>query len=140
MVPPKAPLQEKAPATSQEAKALPSNPNPDASLAERGDAFAQYRLGRFYAQQGGPQAEDSVRWYRKATDGLRRLAEAGNGQAMYVLGVMYALGRGVKKDTEQARRWLTQADEHKVTGARELLASLGKRPTAAPDPQASASH
>jgi uncharacterized protein len=136
VVPTTAPIQETASPASQEAKAPPSSPNPDTRLAEQGDAFAQYRLGRFYAQQGGPQAPESMRWYRKASDGLRRLAEAGNGQAMYVLGVMYAFGRGVKKDTEQARQWLTQADERKVTAARRVLASLGKPPTAAPGTQA----
>jgi TPR repeat protein len=83
-----------------------------------------------------------VHWYRKAFDGLRRLAEYGNGEAMHVLGVMYAFGRGVPKDTDQARRWLTQATEHEVTAARHVLVSLGNRPTATAvrAPQAFASH
>ena len=139
-VPTVAPLRENTSATSQEAKAPPSSPNPDIRLAEKGNAFAQYRLGRFYAQQRGPQAPESLHWYRKASDGLRRLAEAGNGQAMYVLGVMYAFGRGVKKDREEAQRWLTQAVEHKVAAARQVLASLERRRKADPDPQAFVSH
>jgi TPR repeat protein len=109
-------------------------------LAEQGDAFAQYRLGRFYAKQGGPQGPESERWYEHALNGLQRLAEAGNGEAMHVLGVMYAFGRGVKKDTEQARRWLTQAATHEVIAARQVLASLEKHQPAARDPQAFASH
>ncbi|MEQ1848760.1 MAG: hypothetical protein ABL983_24675, partial [Nitrospira sp.] len=32
----------------------------DARLAEQGDAFAQYRLGRYYAQHGGRQTPESV--------------------------------------------------------------------------------
>ncbi|MCP9449447.1 MAG: sel1 repeat family protein [Nitrospira sp.] len=98
----------------------------DHQLAEQGDAFAQYRLGRFYAQRDGQQTPESVNWYGKASTGLRRLAEAGNGEAMYVLGVMYAFGRGVKRDTEEARRWLIQAVEHRIAAARPVLAGLEK--------------
>lgn len=103
-----------------------SNPNPDTHLAEQGDAFAQYRLGRFYADRSGPEAPEAVSWYMKASNGLRHLADTGNGEAMYVLGVMYAFGRGVQKDTEEARRWLTQAIEHQIPAARPVLASLEK--------------
>lgn len=101
-------------------------PTRDHELAERGDAFAQYRLGRFYAQRDGHLAPESISWYSKASAGLRRLAEAGNGEAMYVLGVMYAFGRGVKRDTEEARRWLIQAIDHHITAARPVLASVEK--------------
>ncbi|MGH7183864.1 MAG: tetratricopeptide repeat protein, partial [Nitrospiraceae bacterium] len=101
-----------------------SSPSPDARLAEQGDAFAQYRLGRFYAQLSGPKTPESVSWYVKASDGLQRLAEAGNGQAMYVLGVMYAYGRGVARDEEQARLWLTQAVDQQVPAAHMVLARL----------------
>lgn len=100
------------------------NQESDIHLAEQGDPFAQYRLGRHFAQQEGRQAPESVSWYKKAFVGLHRLAEAGNGQAMYVLGVMYAYGRGVERDLSQARRWLTQAVEHKITAAQPVLASL----------------
>ena len=111
-------------AASWAARKPASSPSPDARLAEQGDAFAQYRLGRFYAQHGGPQARESVSWYVKASGGLRRLAEAGNGEAMYVLGVMYAFGRGVAKDREQARLWLTQAVDQQVPAAHLVLARL----------------
>ncbi len=106
--------------------------SPDARLAERGDAFAQYRLGRFYAQLGRPHAQESVSWYVKASDGLQRLAETGNGEAMYVLGVMYAFGRGVAKDREQARLWLTQAVDQQVPAAHLLLAKLDRHQSADP--------
>jgi uncharacterized protein len=96
----------------------------DARLAEQGDAFAQYRLGRYYAQHGGRQTPESVSWYKKASPGLHHLAETGNGQAMYVLGVMYAYGRGVTRSTDEARRWLTMAVEHKITAAHPVLAKL----------------
>ena len=120
----KSPLPKEDSATNRATKKPASNPNPDARLAEQGDAFAQYRLGRFYAQHAGPQAPESVTWYVKASDGLRRLAEEGDGEAMYVLGVMYAFGRGVTKDREQARLWLEQAVDQQVPAAHMVLARL----------------
>ncbi|TKB78930.1 MAG: hypothetical protein E8D42_05810 [Nitrospira sp.] len=110
----------------------------DARLAEQGDAFAQYRLGRYYAQRDGRKASESVSWYKKASPGLHRLAETGNGQAMYVLGVMYAYGRGVPRSTDEARRWLTMAVEHKITAAQPLLAKLAMQPHGNPSPKAPA--
>lgn len=143
-VPPPAPPQEYAPVAKQAVESPAPSSNPDIRLAEQGDAFAQYRLGRFYAKQDGLEAPESVGWYRKAFDGLQRLAEDGNGEAMHVLGVMYAFGRGVTKDKDQARRWLTQATEHEVTAAHHVLVSLGNHPTPTPtavhDPQTFASH
>ena len=100
------------------------NQESDIRLAEQGDPFAQYRLGRHFAQQDGRQAPESVSWYKKAFVGLHRLAEAGNGQAMYVLGVMYAYGRGVERDISQARRWLTRAVDQKITAAQPVLTNL----------------
>lgn len=128
------------PGDEKSASSLPAakpvqHPDVDVRLAERGDAFAQYRLGRYYAQRDGRQAPESVSWYRKASSGLHRLAETGNGQAMYVLGVMYAYGRGVARDTEQARRWLTQAIDRKVTAAQPVLASLEIHHAADPKPK-----
>jgi len=141
-VPPPAPPQEYASAPKRAAESPSPSSNPDIRLAEQGDPFAQYRLGRFYAKQDGLDAPESVQWYRKSFDGLRRLAEDGNGEAMHVLGVMYAFGRGVPKDKDQARRWLTRATEHEVPAARHVLVSLGNHPTATAvrDPQAFASH
>ncbi len=100
------------------------NQPPDKRLAEKGNAFAQYRLGKFYAKHKGPESAESLSWYKKASAGLRRLADAGNGQAMYVLGVMYAFGRGVQRDTEEARRWLTKAVKLNVKEARPVLARV----------------
>ncbi|MFO0699909.1 MAG: hypothetical protein U0236_11820 [Nitrospira sp.] len=107
----------------------------DTHLAEQGDAFAQYRLGRRVAQQEGRQAPEAISWYKKAFTGLHRLAESGNGQAMYVLGVMYAYGRGVERDIGQARRWLTRAVDQKVTAAQPVLASLPASARSSPNLQ-----
>jgi hypothetical protein len=111
------------------------HPENDTHLAEQGDPFAQYRLGRRVAQQEGRQAPESVSWYKKAFPGLHRLAETGNGQAMYVLGVMYAYGRGVEKDISQARRWLTRAVDQKITAAQPVLASLPQPARSSPNLQ-----
>ncbi|MBX3333133.1 MAG: sel1 repeat family protein [Nitrospira sp.] len=105
-----------------------TKPSPDVHLAEQGDAFAQYRLGKYYAKQKGQEAQESLAWYKKAQTGLRRLADAGNGQAMYVLGVMYAYGRGVAKNTEEARHWLSKAVRKNVTEAQPILAGLPAQP------------
>lgn len=122
-----------------EASVPPTKPvshlTPDAKLAEHGDAFAQYRLAKYYEKQNGRQAPESIGWYKKASKGLRRLAEAGNGQAMYVLGVMYAYGRGVAKNTEEARRWLTHAVEQNVRAAQPVLANLEAKQTTNPKPK-----
>ncbi|MGE0642188.1 MAG: tetratricopeptide repeat protein [Nitrospira sp.] len=112
-----------------------TSPSPDARLAEQGDAFAQYRLGKHYAKQKGPQSAESLTWYKKASAGLHRLADAGNGQAMYVLGVMYAYGRGVARNTEQARHWLSRAVRQNVTAAQPVLSNLESRQPAALKPK-----
>lgn len=126
-----APGKEKS-ASSPPASKPVKNQDVDVRLAEQGDAFAQYRLGRYYARRDGRQTPESVHWYKKASPGLHRLAETGNGQAMYVLGVMYAYGRGVTRDTKHARHWLTQAVEHKITAAQPVLASLQAQHSADP--------
>lgn len=122
--------------SSLQASKPTQDPDVDARLAEHGDAFAQYRLGRYYAQRDGQQTPESVRWYKKASPGLHRLAETGNGQAMYVLGVMYTYGRGVARDTEQARRWLTHAVEQRVTAAQPVLKNLEAHRSADPKSRA----
>ena len=134
--PAKAPLSNEQSASSPPASTLSQNQDVDARLAEQGDAFAQYRLGRYYAMRDGRQTQESVRWYKKASPGLHRLAETGNGQAMYVLGVMYAYGRGVTRSPEEARRWLSQAVENKISAAQPVLAKLAVHPHTNPNPKA----
>ena len=126
------------PGNKHSASSPPASKPTDTRLAEQGDAFAQYRLGRYYALRDGRQTPESVRWYKKASPGLHRLAETGNGQAMYVLGVMYAYGRGVGRDTEQARRWLTHAVENKISAAQPVIASLERQRSTDPKSQVSA--
>jgi TPR repeat protein len=74
------------------------------SLADQGDAAAQWRLGRMYCFGLGVPLEwaEALRWYRKA-------AEQGYARAQNNLGVMYDNGEGVLQDDVTARMWFTLA-------------------------------
>jgi len=65
--------------------------------AERGDAEAQYRLGRMYEfGQGVPvDKAQAMTWFRKSV-------AQGNASAQLELGVIYATGDGVAQDDVQA--------------------------------------
>jgi Sel1 repeat-containing protein len=73
-------------------------------LAERGDAEAQYRIGRMYEfGQGYPQDKaQGIAWVRKA-------AAQNHADALQELGVIYATGDGVKQDNVQAVAWFRKA-------------------------------
>ncbi|MEP6998155.1 MAG: tetratricopeptide repeat protein [Betaproteobacteria bacterium] len=66
-------------------------------LAERGNAKAQYRLGRMY-EFGQGVAVDKA----QALVWLRRSAAQGDSEAQLELGVIYATGDGVKQDDKMA--------------------------------------
>jgi uncharacterized protein YdaT len=76
------------------------------ALAEKGDALAQYNLGRSYADgEGVPKdAVEAVKWYRKA-------AEQGDADGQYGVGFAYASGEGVPKDYVEAAKWFHKAAE-----------------------------
>ena len=67
------------------------------TLAERGDADAQYNLGVMYANGEGVARDyaEAVSWYRMA-------AEQGHAVAQNKLGVRYACGEGVARDYAEA--------------------------------------
>ena len=75
-------------------------------LAERGDAEAQYRIGRMYEFGNGyPQDKaQGIAWIRKA-------AAQGHVDAEQELGVVYATGDGVTQDDVQAVAWFRKAAE-----------------------------
>ncbi len=70
------------------------------SLAEQGNANAQYNLGMMYEQGSGilQDYKTAVKWYRLA-------AEQEDAGAQTGLGAMYATGRGVIQDNVYARMW-----------------------------------
>lgn len=75
------------------------------SLAERGDAAAQYELGRMY-QSGRGVTQD----YRKAVDWYRHSAEQGYAPAERSLGGMYRGGYGgLPEDDAEAKKWYGKA-------------------------------
>lgn len=76
-------------------------------LAKRGEAEAQYYLGRLYYYE-----ELGVRRnYRVSAQWFRRAAEQGHPAAQYKLGGMYFAGRGVPQDDRLAIRWWRLAAE-----------------------------
>jgi TPR repeat protein len=89
------------------------------SLAEQGNAPAQYNLGVIYANgRGVPQNDaDAVKWYRLA-------AEQRYAQAQYNLGVRYATGQGVPQNDADAVKWYRLAAEQ---GYAQAQYNLGVR-------------
>lgn len=77
-------------------------------LAARGDALAQYRLGRMYEYGSGVAADmpQAMTWLGKS-------AAQGNGFAQTELGIIYATGDGgVPRDDAQAIAWLQKGANH----------------------------
>lgn len=70
---------------------------------------------------GAEPVEDEQ--YDEQYEGLRLLAEQGNEDAQFTLGTMYAYGvRGIKKDQQEAEKWLRKAAEH---GSARIQLNLG---------------
>ena len=86
------------------------------SLAEQGNASAQFNLGNMYANGQGVKQDDfeAVKWFRQA-------AEQGYTDAQFNLGVMYAKGQGVKQDDVEAVKWYRKAAEQGNANAQFLL-------------------
>lgn len=72
--------------------------------AERGDAKAQFLLGKRYSNGDGVPKDwvQAVSWCRKA-------ANSGYATAQLEMGLLYSEGVGVRHDDEQAERWLQKA-------------------------------
>jgi TPR repeat protein len=74
--------------------------------AERGDALAQYQVGRMYDLGESIPEDDaeSFKWYSMA-------AEQGVPEAQHRLGLMYEFGLSVAKDETEAAQWYYVAAE-----------------------------
>lgn len=91
-------------------------------LAEQGDAVAQLKLGRLYAEGDFVKKDDSeaAMWYLSA-------AEQGQADAQVWLGMAYQTGQGVPKDYVEAYAWFDVAaasiknSELRRDGVRVLL-------------------
>ena len=86
------------------------------TLAEQGDAKAEYGLGVMYDNGDGVTEDDAkaVKWYRKA-------AELGHAKAQNNLGVMYDNGDGVAEDDVEAVKWYRKAATQGHPGAQNSL-------------------
>ena len=88
--------------------------------AERGDAVAQYKLGRCFhhLDSCGVQKDfsESVKWIRKA-------AEQGIPQAQGALGWLYFCGEGVPQNFSEAVKWYRKAAEQGDGWAQNALAN-----------------
>ena len=74
------------------------------TLAEQGDAKAQFALGTMYRDGQGVARDyaEALRWWRKA-------AEQGVIDAQYALGNIYAGGTGIARDNIRAYMWYSIA-------------------------------
>jgi len=88
------------------------------TLAEQGDAQAQYALGTMYRDGRGVARDyaEALRWWRKA-------AELGVVDAQFALGNMYAGGGGIARDNILAYMWYDIATMQ--TGDHWLIAIAG---------------
>jgi hypothetical protein len=89
-------------------------------LAQRGNAEAQYYVGRlyFYPELGARQD------YRASAAWFTRAAAQGHAAAQYKLGGMYFAGRGVAQDDRLAVAWWRRAAEQGHGEAQNNLGAL----------------
>ena len=89
------------------------------SMAEKGDATAQYALGRQYEQGDGVGQDygSAAIWYYMA-------AQQGLAEAEAQLGLLYRAGRGVPQSDREAAVWLRKAAEQGVARAQSHLGFL----------------
>ena len=91
--------------------------NETKTLAEKGDAEAQYNLGQCYDWGDGvpKDAFEAAKWYRKAAD-------QGLPDAQCHLGFLYGIGAGVAKDEVESVKWIRKAAEQGNVVGQNLLA------------------
>ena len=87
--------------------------------AERGDAAAQYEMGRaYYGGQGVSQD------YKKAASWFRFAAEQGNVAAQTELGLSFYHGKGARQNYKEAVKWFLLAAERGNSAAQVYLGGL----------------
>jgi TPR repeat protein len=89
------------------------------SLADKGDAGAQYNLGLMYDNGDGVTQDYNVAasWYKLA-------AEQGLAEAQYELGLSYDIGQGVTQDYKTAFKWYRLAAEQGHANAQFNLGQM----------------
>ena len=86
------------------------------SLADQGNAQAQFNLGVMYDNGDGVLKDD-----KQAVEFFRKAAEQGDAKAQLKLGFRYADGRGVLKDPKQAVKWYQKAADQDHSLAQNYL-------------------
>src|SRR4030065_2570426 len=79
-------------------------------LAEKGSAMAQRVVGKRYAMGARGLNQDM----KKAVYWLQKAADRGDGEAQYMLGVIYSQGHGIPEDRGQAHMWFRLAGSSRV--------------------------
>ena len=89
------------------------------SLAEGGDASAQYNLGLLYHRGLGVERRlsEAAKWYGRA-------AENGDAEAQKAIGDLYVQGFWGKKNSAKAATWYRMAAEHGHAEAKKSLRDL----------------
>ena len=89
------------------------------TLADKGDAEAQYSLGTLYAEGKGVEQNDATAflWFQRA-------ANQGVAAAQYNVGASYATGAGVGKNDVDAARWFRRAADQGMAFAQLNLGLL----------------
>ena len=79
-------------------------------LAEKGSAMAQRVVGKRYAMGARGLNQDM----KKAVYWLQKAADRGDGEAQYMLGVIYSQGTGIPQDWVQAYMWFSLAGSSRL--------------------------
>jgi len=91
-----------------------------ASLQE--DIRSMVELGLLYVYQGD-QGKGQL-YFDRGYYWLNQAAYEGNARAMYLVGLMYAKGSGMKKDLPQAEKWFHKAAAEGSEDAKKILAGI----------------
>ena len=102
-------------------------------LAAKGDAMAQFYLGRMYMQGLGIQPD-----YNKAIVLTRKAAQHGVPEAQDLLGFLYYYGLGVKQDYKEAASWIRKAADYGISEAQNNLGWLYEKGQGVPQDWAQA--
>ncbi len=89
------------------------------SLAEKGNAEAQMKLGELYksGKEVAQNVAESAKWYRKA-------AEQGLKDAQFKLGELLFEGKGIAQDAKEAADWLEKAATQGHQAAKDKLSEI----------------
>jgi hypothetical protein len=101
-----------------EKSAKPTNIGETQAAAQKGDARAQYALALRLRSEEGGNITQSLNWQRQAAMG-------GYAEAQYGLGLLFANGQYLARDTDRARDWFQRAAAQGHVAARLALLSLG---------------